>query len=166
MNMNSTVEIEMHYMEKPQAELVEIINKLIKKNNLSFYEAKLIKTAKGSFIEWIQTNAAIVPYIQAFISLMGVYVPIVYKQLNKKKEEKTNDINEDNTHQPKKVLPIEQSSKTEINLPIINRERNSNSEEMVSQIISIAIDNKIAGSTDYLGYNNMNVITININYPL
>lgn len=158
------IALNIHYHTKPRKELVSIINSFISNAGIQIPKAILDKQTEGSFIEWITTNAAIVPYIQAFVTLLGIIIPIAIserKQNRHEHQKKTSNHKGVITQIP--LASTCQISTTKILVPMLTP-TNDSTEKIVSQVIQISIENKIISSPDYLGYNSNNVISININH--
>lgn len=158
------IALNIHYHTKPRKELVSIINSFISDAGIQIPKAIIDKQTEGSFIEWITTNAEIVPYIQAFVTLLGIIIPIAISERKPNRHE----------HQKKATnhkgvitqIPLAstcQISTTKILVPMLTP-TNDSTEKIVSQVIQISIENKIISSPDYLGYNSNNIISININH--
>jgi len=158
------IALNIHYHTKPRKELVSIINSFISDAGMQIPNAIIDKQTEGSFIEWITTNAAIVPYIQAFVTLLGIIIPVAFKERKPKQHEQKKKITD-----PKgaiKQIPLASTchiSSTKILVPVLTP-TNDSTEKIVSQVIQISIENKIISSSDYMGYNSNNVISININH--
>lgn len=160
---NDAIELEMHYDVKPKLELIKIMQMIISQCSLSIPKPVFLRESTGSFLEWIKTNAAIVPYIQAFISLLGVTVSILKKDKQKSIQAKPG-LGKKNPDKNDKTMQGIQIANTQVIVPIIVPGGKHKTEEIVSQIVKITLENNIATAPDYLGYNRSNVINITVSY--
>ena len=81
-------EIMLKYNNKPSVEMVDIINNF--DLNISS-PAYLIKTKKGSYLEWISCIPAVLPYFQLFIDCLGLIEPIILYTKEKKLKKLTTE---------------------------------------------------------------------------
>ncbi len=136
---NHNVVIEINYIEKPQIDLCQILNQF------GVGECRQIKTAKGSFIEWISCPNNIISCLEIFLMLLDITVPIIYDSFKRKKGKK--------------------NSKNSNPLGVLNLSEN----DMKNMKINITINNGCHILYDsnfvennFYGYNNKNVLKINI----
>ena len=67
------ITLQVTYEEQPEIPLVEILSAMMPNYKMPIQ----IKTERGSFIEYIEAMSASLPYIDVFLTLIGVIVPIV-----------------------------------------------------------------------------------------
>ncbi len=82
---NRNLVIEIKYLEKPKKDLCEILNQF------SLGHCKQIKTATGSFYEWISCPDNIVICLEIFLMLLGIAIPIVYDSIKEKKKRESKE---------------------------------------------------------------------------
>lgn len=163
---NDTVELKIVYNEKPTFPLEEILFEVTNLKGDGYPLPKLIRTLEGSYIEFIRIATIIMPYIQTFFSILGVFVPIaIYYE--EKKEHKRNIIKEKEQKKqstsPQKVEIIVStvSSSAPILLPsqtIIEPITNT----IVSDILKVIGKNNYINEVGFGGYNSQNVKSITI----
>ena len=128
--------IEIKYLEKPQMELSCILNQF------GMGQCHQIKTAKGSFLEWISCPNNIISCLEIFLMLLDITVPIVYDSIKAKKKSKKSNRTD--------VLDLSKIdiTDTKVNLTINNGCQILNSCNFVEN--------------DFYGYNKKNVQKIKI----
>lgn len=76
----NNVVIEIKYLEKPKVDLSYILNQF------GYGECYQIKTANGSFYEWISCPDNIISCLEIFLMLLGIVTPIAYESIKSKKK--------------------------------------------------------------------------------
>ena len=133
---SQNVIIEIKYLEKPKIELSYILNQF------GMGQCNQIRTAKGSFFEWISCPNNIISCLEIFLMLLDISVPIVYDSIKTKKKSRISN--------PTGVLDLSKNDITDlkVNITINNG----------CQILNGCnfIEN------NFYGYNNKNVQKIKI----
>ncbi len=76
---SSNMIVKLKYKNKPKIELASILRKLDSTGN-----ATVIRAERGSFLEWILCTENTIKCIELFFSFMGVVIPLVIYELEKK----------------------------------------------------------------------------------
>lgn len=134
----------------------------------------LVKTEHGSYIETHQIAIAIIPYLQTLFSLLGILVPFIIYNMQKKdieragkKAEETKSKETETSVAAEKevpqqiVLTVQNNGKDSLLLPnstIITSSTNA----MVADVIKIINRYQLADSLNFYGYNGKNVQSITI----
>lgn len=157
---NGEFEIKIIYEKKPKYRLTNIIKELD-----STKEAYVIKTEKGSFIEWIKCTADVLPYIDIFLNFLGVATALISVVMDKKsnKEDSKNENidciieinnNIDLSNLSKKQLKIlPQMIENSVN-PILNMN--------LDKTVKFILNNNFIKENDKFGYTNQNIKSIKI----
>jgi len=80
----NTVELKVVYEVAPSIPLISYLQTIYKIVCPCDLPPKMVRTERGSFIEVLQIGNVLVPYVQTFLSLLGVVIPII---LHKKQNE-------------------------------------------------------------------------------
>lgn len=138
-NAHENYTIEIKYLEKPNLDLCSILNQF----GLGYcYQ---IKTANGSFYEWISCPSNIISCLEIFFMLLNITVPIVYDSIKENRKDK-------NLKSKNKISVLDLSEST-INNVTINVTVNNG-----CQILNDCnfIEN------NFQGYNNENIQNVKI----
>lgn len=133
---NRKLLIEIKYLERPKKDLSQILNQF------NAGQCQQIKTASGSFYEWISCPDNIVTCLEIFLMLLGITVPIVYDYYKNKKKRKPKS--------PVNVLDLSNNTLTNMTINItINTGCN-------------ILNNCNFVENNFYGYNNKNIQKIKI----
>ncbi len=80
--LEGNIELQITYEKKPSYRLVDIMKNIDPAN-----EIYVTKTASGSFIEWLNLSASVLPYIDTLLALLGIVIPIMFEVHKSKKSE-------------------------------------------------------------------------------
>ena len=160
------------YRVQPLIPFIFFLKQFNSYENKSMTTPELIKTEKGSFIEYHRISSILLPYIQTLFSFLGVIAPIaIYKNQNKevcKTEDKSTNlsvsikINSPNDEQSNKIYISDNHGDKSISI-ITEHLISDKSNEIIKQSIEMIDKNLIDNSPDYAGYNASNVKSIEIN---
>ena len=128
--------IEIKYLEKPKMDLSHILNQF------GMGKCHQVKTAKGSFLEWISCPNSIISCLEILLMLLDVTVPIVYDSLKAKKNSNKNNRTD--------VLDLSKNDITDIKVNVII----NNGCQILNGCNFV--------ENNFYGYNNKNVQTIKI----
>lgn len=95
-----SITLQITYEEQPEIPLVEILSAMMP----NYKKPIQIKTEKGSFIEYIEAMSASLPYIDVFLALIGVIVPIV-SEVRATKRSKKEDPHPPSTESTNVIIP-------------------------------------------------------------
>ena len=128
--------IEIKYLEKPEKDLSQILNKF------GMGHCRQIKTETGSFYEWISCPDNMIKCLEIFLMLLGIATPIVYDSIKNKKKDKEK--------KPTNILDLSENTSTNltINVTINNGCQILNNCNFVEN--------------NFYGYNNKNVQKVKI----
>jgi len=165
MESDAKITIQILYYQKPMYPLTNILSLLSQQGQLSLPDPVLQRTAEGSFVEWIETYGAIVPFLQCFISLLGVIVPIVVK--SRKSDDEKAKAKKDGSPSTTNVTIVNQ---TAIYAPTIIAQIGTvitpASENMVNQTAQVINVCQLLSSADFMGCNSKNIKDIQVQYSL
>lgn len=150
------VVINIVYEKQPQYRLSDILNEIAGEQ-----EARVIKTQKGSFIEWISCTSNIITCLEIFLNFLGIVIPIAW------------DIHKAKTpHEavPERILEINNKfnisniSLDEIEiLPEMTKQAITPLlQKKINRTIKVIINNEFTDSSTVLGYSNENIKSIKI----
>lgn len=150
--------IKIVYDEKPQCELISILNEID-----DTQEARVIKTEKGSFIEWIECLSDLLPYIEIFLSILGIVVPIIW-DAHKTSASKSSEPTTDYVFEVNNVFEVNDISQKELSvIPELAKQAISPLlQKKVNKTIKVVINNKFIESSDNFGYTNKNIRSIEV----
>ena len=149
-NKTSEYVLFIRYEEEPEVSLLNIIKTL---SNKHFIEPKILKTQKGSFLQWLSCDGNASLLVSILFGFLNIGVPIVYdvikeRKKEKKHKEKTNRDNIENIV----VSKEDKSNNITINLSSVNDSfLNCNSVINAINIFNLKVSN------DFMGYNNENI---------
>lgn len=178
---NSTAnmaELQIVYKEEPTLPLLECLVQFSTLANSTCPEPHLLRTERGSFHEFHEIAVIVIPYVQTLLNLLGVVVPIVIyeKQKRHQKETQPDPVIEKRDRQDKKAeqdMPVGASSKLEITL-LLSEARQSaiflpNTEaikpetsKLLSNVIKAPGIQALINSADFSGYNRKNIQSVTI----
>lgn len=136
--------VQIHYNKEPSLSLVELFNQCIPNVICR------IKTMQGSFIEYFEVGQNGLELLKIFIQLLGISAPIIYSEINRKKQ--------NNGKTETAVIHME----VKINTAINNEHELS---DLIQQTCQIATNSSLL-SIDLQGYNNNNIKDIKIEYQV
>ena len=150
--------IKIVYNEKPQRELTSILKEID-----DTQEARVIKTEEGSFIEWIECISALLPYIDIFLSILGIVIPIVW-DLHKTSTSKSPEPTTDYVFEVNNVFEVNDISQKELAVipELVKQAINPLLQKKVNKTIKVIVNNKFVESTDNFGYTNKNIRSIEV----
>lgn len=154
------VQLKIVYYEEPSFPLQTILYEITKLMGKDCPLPKLIRTQRGSFIEFIQVATVIIPYIQTFFSVLSVFVPIAiyYEEKKDRKKETVKDIVQTSKIE---VLVSTTPNPSQILLPNSNRVEPSTN-TTVSEILKVLAQCNIIDRDGFYGYNSRNVKSITV----
>lgn len=146
-------ELEIIYEKKPSYRLTDIIKDIAPDKEIT-----VIKTAIGSFIEVLQMTSEILPYIDTFLTFLGVAFTIVETRKNGSAEKKpqscvvqiTNNITYTQLT-PKNLKLISEVTQKSLD-PVLQND--------INKTISFIVNNNFIQTDDYYGYNKKNIQSI------
>lgn len=144
------------YEEQPKYRLTDVLNEIA-----GTQDAYVIKTQKGSFIEWISCTSNMITCLEIFLSFLGIIVPIAWdihksKSTREAAPERILEIN--NRFSTSKVSLDEVEILPEITKQAIKPLLQKN----INQTIKVIINNEFIDSPTVLGYSNDNIKSIKI----
>lgn len=144
------------YEKQPQYRLSDVLNEIA-----GTQEAYVIKTQKGSFIEWISCTSNMITCLEIFLSFLGIVVPIAWDiHKSKSPHEAT----------PERILEINNRFNTssvsfdeaEILPEITKQAIKPLLQKNINQTIKVIINNEFIDSPTVLGYSNENIKSIKV----
>ena len=154
------VKICLTFEVKPKIDLASLLNQVYDHNANGFKEAKIVKTQPGSFIAWLESIDAVLPYLQIIVSLLGISIPIAIAQKNRKidkeekKQEEAKKKHEDNiTINDTQIFIIP----VPVGLPL-----SKDNEMIVRDVLSVLIQNQLLNTSDFSGLNSVNLRRIEV----
>lgn len=167
-DITEIVELEIVYLEEPGFPLLNFLKEFSTLVGPRCPAPKLVYTQKGSFHEYHEIAAAILPYLQTLFGFLGVVVPIViYKKQQKdckkyeQKNNKTSNIKEE------QKVEITLTTQTINNSPILFPNINtitSDTNTITTDVIKILASQPVKNSLGRNGYSNHNIQSITINF--
>ena len=148
------IELEITYEEKPSYRLTNIIKEID-----SSIEINVIREGTGSFIECIECAATVLPYIDTFLALLGVAIPIIFEtQKNIKKSKSSPDCIIEITNN----IEVSQITRKELEvLPdIIQKSVDPVLQNNLNKTITFVLNNNFIQAKENHGYNKKNVRSI------
>lgn len=164
-----TAELKIIYSEKP---VIPLLGCLIEFTALVGGECpmpNLIRTEKGSFYEYHNIAIAIIPYLQTFMSLLGIVTPfVIYKKQKKDETQKEQAKYKECTSENKKMeIEINLNSMGAACSPIFLPDTNgitSQTNNMISNVIKIVGNQEKINGVGFGGYNAQNIQSITIRF--
>lgn len=157
---NGEFEIKIVYEKQPAYRLTKIIKDLD-----STKQADVTKTEIGSFIEWIECTADVLPYIDTFLNFIGVTITLATVIVSEKKT-KTNskDDNVDCIIEINNNIDISNLSKKQLKvLPkMIEKSINPMLQSDVNKTVKFILNNNFIQKNDKYGYTSQNIKSIEI----
>lgn len=159
---NSEVELKIIYEKEPTYRLTRIIKEIDNTKKIN-----IIKTEVGSFIEWIECLSDVLPYIDTFLALLGIVVPIVITNSNEKKKQlkkPTSDI--DYVIEINNNIDISKLSKKQMQIlpDIIKNSIDPVLQNNVNKTVKFILNNNFIAVDDKHGYNATNLRSIEAKY--
>ena len=142
-----SITLQITYEEQPEIPLVEILSAMMP----NYKKPIQIKTEKGSFIEYIEAMSASLPYIDVFLALIGVIVPIV-SEVRATKRSKKEDPHPPSTESTNVIIPAIYLS------PGIT----VNAQSEVVSAVKVIVEYNIVIDKRKKGYNQSNVKRIKV----
>lgn len=165
-NRKTNIELKIIYQKQPILPLIEILNEISILIDPECERPKLIRVEKGSFIEFHQIALEVMPYLQTFFSILGIFVPIAIYHDEKKKLtqlEKKDLGKEENKMNELEIKTTINNNSTSILLPnstFITPSTN----DMVVNIIKICEKQNLEKQVGFCGYNQQNIQSITIRF--
>ncbi len=167
-DITETIELKIVYSEEPQLPLLDYLIKFRSLFDTNCPMPRLIRTEKGSFVEYHEVAVVILPYLQTLFGFLAVITPfIIYKKqkqdhINEEQEKsKTTNI------KTKEEIEITITTKVESQSPVLVPNTNiitSDTNAITTDVINILNSQKIKNSSGFYGYNNHNVQSITISF--
>lgn len=149
---NSEIMLHIVYKEKPETDLINILTFA----NNSNIPVELIRTEKGSFLEWIKCGDNLINFISVFLEILGIAIPIIYDKHKNKKE--TDKKHSDETNK----ITIH-SDKTKIEMIVPTQQNISITTSNLKTVIQVMDECEINPKNNFKGYNKQNIKKIEIN---
>lgn len=149
-NKTSEYVLFLKYKEEPKVGLLNIIKSLSTEH---FIEPKIIKTQKGSFLQWLSCDGNAALLVTILFGFLNISVPIVYDVIKERKKEKKSKekTSKDNV---KNIIISKEDKSNNIS---INFESVNNSFSNCNSVINTINIFNLNVSNDFLGYNNENI---------
>lgn len=166
-NIKATVELKIVYLEKPSFPLINYLTEFSQMAAPDCPMPKLIRTEKGSFIEILEAALPIIPYVQTFLALLGVIVPIVIyekqKQDNKEQQEKATETSFRENGGIEITLSTANPKQSSILIPNTNTILPTTN-TLVSNVSKIIETTAVHSNDGFAGYNAKNIQSISIRF--
>lgn len=162
-DITDTAELKIVYWETPQ---LPLLNYLVEFSNLVSSDCptpSLIRTEKGSFIEYHEIAVAILPYLQTLFSFLGVVTPIIIYKKQKHDHEKQTVTSTDKRKEAEIIIETQKNKPSPIFLPNIN-DISLNTNTITTDVIKILASQPLENYADFCGYNNHNIQSITIKF--
>lgn len=158
---NNEVTLKIIYEKEPTYRLTHIINEID-----STKEINVIKTEVGSFIEWIKCVSDVLPYVDTFLALLGVVVPIVITNVTEKKQQKKQATDTDCIIEINNNVDISKLSKKQAQIlpEIIKNSIDPILQNNVNRTVKFVLNNNFVATDDKHGYNTTNLRSIEAKY--
>lgn len=167
-NITETAELKVVYSEEPQLPLLNFLIEFSTLIGPNCPMPSLIRTEKGSFLEYHEIAVVILPYLQTLFGFLGIIVPIViYK---KQKQEHKNEKQENtltNSIKEKEEIEITITTKVANHSPILLPNTSvitPDTNALTTDVTKILISQPIKNSSGFCGYNNHNIQSITIKF--
>lgn len=150
------IELKITYEKEPSYRLTNII-----KDIDSTKEINVIKTESGSFIEWIECASTILPYIDTFLALLGIAIPVIF-EMQKHNEEKNNKQSSNCVIQITNNIETSQITAKELSIlpEIMQSSIDPILQNDLNRTITFVLNNNFIQTNDYHGYNKKNVRSV------
>ena len=168
-SITDTAELKIIYSNKPIFPLLDLLTEFSTLVHPKCPVPNLIRTEKGSFIEYHNIAVAVIPYLQTFFSFLGIVVPIIIY----KNEKKINDYKENE----KKSIATNSTENTELKITLTTNGVNcspillpgctnitSNTNVIVSDMVKILESQQKINRAGFCGYNAQNIQSITIQF--
>lgn len=166
-DITDTAELKVVYSEKPQLPLLNFLTEFSALVGPNCPTPSLLRTERGSFLEYHEIAVAILPYLQTLFGFLGVIVPIIVykkqKQDHKKEEQEKNTTAKKGKEEIEITLTTKVTNQVPILLPntsVITSDTNA----VTADVIKILASQPMKNSSDFCGYNNHNIQSITINF--
>lgn len=162
-DIKETVELKIVYLKAPQ---LPLLNYLIEFSNLVSSDCpipSLIRTKKGSFIEYHEIATAILPYLQTLFGFLGVITPIIIYKKQKHSYEKQTATCTDKRDETELIIETQSNKQSPILLPNTNA-ISLNTNTITTDVIKILTSQPLENCADFCGYNNHNIQSITIKF--
>lgn len=156
---NGKFEIKIVYKEQPTYRLTNIIEDFD-----STKQAFVTKTEIGSFIEWIECAANVLPFIDTFFNFIGIAMPLA-TILKSQKEKTTEESHADCIIQINNNIDVSNLSQKQLKkLPeIIEKSINPILQSDVNKTVKFILNNNFVDTKNRHGYTIQNIKSIEIN---
>jgi len=171
-------ELQIVYAEEPTLPLLDCLVQFSTLADSRCPEPHMLRTERGSFHEFHEIAVIAIPYVQTFLTLLGVVVPIVIyeKQKQHQMETQPDPAKAEQDQREKKVgqeLPAETSSRLEITLSLSEAGQPAlflpNTEvikpettALLSNVMKAPGIQALISSADFSGYNKKNIHSVTI----
>lgn len=169
-SVTDKAELQIVYAEKPEMPLLDCLIQFSALADPACPEPQLLRTKQGSFHEIHEIAAVIIPYVQTFLALLGVIVPIAIYTKQKqdqtvarqnRDEEVTQNLAKAPSNRVEITLPVSEASQPLILLPNTEPIR-SETNKIVLDVMKMSNTKTLIGSADFCGYNGKNIQSITI----
>ncbi|MCH5271838.1 MAG: pentapeptide repeat-containing protein [Lachnospiraceae bacterium] len=163
-NILDTAELKIVYLERPTFPLLDLLTEFSSIADLDCPAPNLICTEKGSFHEYHNIAIMIIPYLQTFLALLGVTVPIIVYKKQKKDHENEEQVKkaEQKTTEIELTLATRGIKQSPILLPNTNITTDTNT--IILDVTKILERKPEIYNMDYCGYNSLNIESITIRF--
>lgn len=166
------VEVQITYKIAPAIQLLSLLETFRGNYLPNAKETKLVLTKQGSFIEILKMAEPLLPYLKAFLTILGTATPFILYGLNKrdKKKEKEEKYKNDKKENKGKVnisnnTIISQNIYQFNNILIPNVAAvSSKTEDIIKSVTTIINASEIGCNSDFCGYNPNNIDSVIIRY--
>ncbi|MCM1234174.1 MAG: pentapeptide repeat-containing protein [Ruminococcus flavefaciens] len=165
LNVNTEAELKIIYYDKPSSTLLPILNEISSIVGPNCLKPQLIRVEKGSFIEFHKIAKEIIPYLQTFFSILGVFIPIVIYHKQKTNIESADDKEQTQEQSVKEIeIKISSSSNSSILLLPNTTSITPLTNEMVANTMKIFENQNLERQAGFSGYNPQNIQSITIRF--
>lgn len=169
-SITDKAELQIVYAEKPNLPLLECLIQFSVLAGPTCPEPQLLRTERGSFHEIHEIAVIAIPYVQTFLALLGVIVPIVIYKKQKQDQAVANQTQEEeeadnlaNATSNKFEITLSTSKAGQPLLLLPNTEViKSETSKIVLDVMKMSTTKSLIGSVDFGGYNGENVQSITI----
>lgn len=168
-NITDTAELKIVYLEKPSVPLMNCLTKFTALINSDCPLPNLIRTEKGSFLEYHNIAIAIIPYLQTLFGLLGVVVPLVINRIQSRDNEQKKQVEytDSSVKNEKTEIEITMNSINTARSPILLPNTNNltpQTSSMISNVIKIVGEQNMRPQDQFAGYNTTNIKSITITF--
>lgn len=162
-DVSEMVELEIVYYQKPSSALEKYLTPLSLLVDDDCPPPRLLRTAEGSFIEYYEIALAVIPFLQTFLSLLGVMAPFVVYKMQKKEatQEMAGKKGKENTNI--EIVISTQSVPSPILLPD-NTSMRSTTSAMMIDVAKLLKKQPLKSDAGFSGYNSANIQSITIRF--